>query len=78
MLWNISIKKNDARYVNNWAIDLPISQLFNQVLTFMIYFVYWITQEVRTYVEGIFDASIPYGSPQNEEESIYQVNELLS
>ena len=58
------------------AIDSPISQLFNQVLTFLIYFVYWITQEVMTYVEGIFDASIPYGSPQNEEESIYQVNEL--
>ena len=54
-------------YLLHKIVNNRIRQLFNQVLTFLIYFIYWITQEVRTYVVGIFDASSPlsYGSPRN-------------
>ena len=46
-------------YLLHKIVDNRIRKLFNQALTFLIYFIYWITQEVRTYVEGNFDASSP-------------------
>ena len=54
-------------YLLHKIVDNRIRQLFNQVLTFLICFVYWITQEVRTYVEGIFDTSslLIYGATRN-------------